>query len=149
MILCCTVSVALCGEKVDSSARAARVLVKDNIRLVRSFLQYFEDAGSEHWYASGRDWLVKFTISNRQARALFTNDGFLVYSILFGTEKDLPEDILQQVRNNYSGYRITKTSKVKENKRTIWVVQMIKDKQHLIVRLEDGDMEEVQEFRED
>jgi len=149
MGLCCAFNSAMCSEKADSVERAARVMIKDNIVLVRSFVQYFDNATNEHWYTHGRDYLVKFNIHDREARALFNKDGRLVYSILFGTEKNLPDDIRYEVRSNYFDYHITKTSEVKEAGRIIWVIDMINDEKHLTLRVENNEMEEVLKFIKD
>ena len=146
MALCCTVSSGMCTEKTDTVNNTVRFTIRNNIRLVRSFIQYFDKAANERWDTLGNNFLVKFTLNNRQARALFTNKGNLVYSILVGTEKDLPEDVRYQVRSNYFDYHITRTTEVNQNRSTGWIVELACNDKRLTVRVEDNEMEVVQDY---
>ena len=113
---------------------------------MRSFLQYFDNATDQRWDTLGNNFLVKFNINKKRGRALFTNNGRLIYSMLFGTEKDLPTDVRYEVRSNYFDYHITRAIEVKENNRTIWVVDMAEDDKRLTLRVENNEMEEVQNY---
>jgi len=146
MALCCTTSSGMCTGKEDTAFTSIKITVRNNIRLVRSFLQYFDNATNERWDTLGNNFLVKFNIKNKQARALFSNNGRLIYSILFGTEKDLPTELRYRVRSAYFDYHITRSIEVQENRRTIWIVEMADHDKRLTVRVEDNEMEEVQRY---
>ena len=146
MALCCVASSGMCTGKEDTAFNSIKITVRNNIRLVRSFLQYFDNATNERWDTLGNNFLVKFNINHKQARALFGNNGRLIYSILFGTEKDLPTDVRHQVRSAYNDYHITRSIEVQENRRTIWIVEMADNDKHLTVRIEDNEMEVVQRY---
>jgi len=80
-------------------------------------------------------------------RALFTKRGNLIYHISYGYEKNLAEDIRRQVKSTYYDYDISRTIKVTEADRVIWVVNLEDAKNLILVRLEEGEMEEVQKLK--
>lgn len=86
-------------------------------------------------------------IYDEQNRALFTKKGQLIYHITYGYEKSLPEDLRKQVKNIYNDYEITGAIKVKEAGREIWVVNLEGANNLILLRLEDGEMEEVQKLQ--
>ncbi len=143
LALCCAASSGMCMGKTDTAYSTVRSTIHNNIRLVRSFMQYFDNASNERWDTLGNNFLVKFTLNNKQGRALFTNKGNLIYSILVGTEKELPAGIRYQVRSNYFDYHIVRATEVYQNRCTAWIVELACDDKRLTLRLEDGEMEEV------
>ena len=54
---------------------------------------------------------------------------------------------MQQVKNIYNDYEITGAIKVKEAGREIWVINLEDEKNLILLRLEDGEMEEVQKLQ--
>ncbi len=113
-------------------------------RIWKSFSTYFSNAENPRWFTLNKDYLVKYMIYDEQNRALFTKKGTLIYHITYGYEKSLPEDLRKQIKDSYSDYDITRAIKVKEAGREIWVVNLEDSKNLIMVRLEDGEMEEVQ-----
>ena len=63
-------------------------------------------------------------------------------------EKDMPSDVRKIVKSKYYDYMITSVTEVKQNKMDIWIVNMKTDSTHITVRLEDGEMDLVQQFKE-
>lgn len=61
-------------------------------------------------------------------------------------KKILPADVRKIIKSEYYDYAITVAIKVKLNERDIWVVNMKNDTTYLIVRLENGEMEQVKQF---
>jgi len=112
----------------------------------KSFGNYFTGAYDSRFYKINKDYLAKYMLNDQQNRALFTKRGNLVYHISYGYEKNLPEELRKQVKTSYYDYSITKAVKVTEADRLIWVVSLENDKRFLLVRLEDGEMEEVQQL---
>jgi len=113
-------------------------------RIWKGFSSYFNEAENPRWYILNKDYLVKYMIYDEQNRALFTKKGNLVYHISYGYEKSLPEDMRKQVKGSYYDYDITRAIKVSEAGREIWIVNLEDAKNLILVRLEDGEMEEVQ-----
>jgi hypothetical protein len=128
----------------NDASTAASVSVNEKVS--RSFSNYFGNAAEQNWSMVGRDFLNRFHANGVLTNALFDKRGSLIYTITYGAEKDLPNGIRKIVKREYFDYLITMAIHVKENSRTIWVVQMEDEKTHLTVRIENGEMEEVRQF---
>jgi hypothetical protein len=115
-------------------------------KIWKSFSGYFGDAENPKWFRMNKDYLVKYMIYDEQNRALFTKRGNLIYHISYGYEKSLPEDLRKQVKSIYFDYEITRAIKVSEAGREIWVINLEDSKNLILVRLEGGDMEEVEKL---
>jgi hypothetical protein len=113
----------------------------------KSFHQYFANSQNIKWYMVNKDFLIKFMTDENLNHALFTKRGNLVYHISYGYEKSLPAEIREQVKSTYYDYDIIRAIKVTEADRVIWVVNLEDAKRLILVRLEEGDMEEVQRIK--
>jgi len=108
------------------------------------FSNYFTGAFVRKWYKVNKRYLVKFMLDETENRALFTKRGTLVYHISYGYENNLEDRLLTQIKDSYTDYAVTRAIKVSENNRVIWVVTLEDRKQLLLIRLEDGELEEVE-----
>jgi len=116
-------------------------------RIWKGFSTYFNNAEIPMWYRLNKDYLVKFMIYDEQNRALFSKKGRLIYHISYGYEKSLPDNIKGQVKGSYPDHEITRAIKVAEAGRQIWVINLEDDETLIIVRVEDGALEEVQTIK--
>jgi hypothetical protein len=110
----------------------------------KNFRGYFANAQNPKWYEVTKNYLVKFMTDTVENRALFTKRGNLIYHISYGYENNLPQDLRKQALRAYEGYTITRAIKVSEADRLIWVIHLETDKKFVIVRIEDNELEEVQ-----
>ncbi len=108
----------------------------------RAFIGYFKNASNLRWYEIKGKFMTKFTMNGHEHRALFTRNGTLVYHITYGTERLLPAEVRRLVKSEYYDQKITRVLKVNQDQRTIWVVHMEDDKEFIMVRVEDGELEE-------
>ena len=74
------------------------------------------------------------------------NHGYMVYDISYGYQSNLPDDIEFLVTKNYSDFHIFRTIHVRFQGRNVWVVKMENLKKYLTLRIEDNEIEEVEEF---
>jgi hypothetical protein len=118
-----------------------------NEKVWKAFQNSFKDAQDAKWYKINRDFLVKFIMEDQEQNALFNKRGAMIYNITFGTEKHLPDDIRKQVRSVYTDYNITKAISVHESDRVIWIVNLEDAKNLIVVRVEDGELEEARNFK--
>ena len=81
--------------------------------------------------------------NDQKNKALFQKNGYLIYHIVYGKETNMPDDIRKIVKTNYLDYNITSAINVKESGRNIWVVNVEDNKKFILVRVEDGELEEV------
>ncbi len=109
-----------------------------------TFNSSFENAVNPEWYKLDTKYLVTFLTRDQKNRALYDKNGELIYHIRYGFEQNLPNDIRSMVKSNYNNYTITMAIAVNQNLRNIWVINMENKDRYIIVRVEDGEMEEVQ-----
>lgn len=114
-----------------------------NKKVTDAFKTSFADATNKRWYKMNKNYLVHFIRSDMQNKALFHKNGYLVYHIMYGFENNLPDDVRKAVKSNYVDYDITRAVNVKQDRRDIWVVNLETDKKLILVRVEEGAIEEV------
>ncbi len=103
----------------------------------------FKDAVNPKWYKIDKDYLVQFIKGDMKNNALYRKNGYMIYHIAYGNEKNLPDDVRKIVKSNYVDYTITNAINVHQDNRNIWVVNMEDSKHLVIVRVENGEIEEV------
>jgi hypothetical protein len=108
-----------------------------------TFDRAFPDALDAQWFHMSKRYLVRFMMSDQKNSALIKRDGQIVYHIAYGYEKDLPSDVRMIVRTHYPDFSITTAITVKQEGKTIWVVNLQDMKKLILVRIEDGELEEV------
>lgn len=113
-----------------------------------SFQSYFgKDVKGLRWYEIDRNYLAKFIKDDQEQQAAFTKKGHLIYHISYGSEKNLPDEIRRQVKSVYLDQKITTVFKVNRNEKTVWVVNLEDNKNLYLVRIEDGELEEVEKYK--
>ncbi|HEX5150572.1 MAG TPA: hypothetical protein VFW07_03930 [Parafilimonas sp.] len=120
--------------------------VASSIKVQRSFITYFGENAENNWSIVGKYFLNRFHSNGLLINALFTKNGRLIYTITYGTEKNLPADIRKIVKREYYDYTITMAIEVKENGRDIWVIKLDSPSEQMTVRVEDHEMEQVLQF---
>jgi hypothetical protein len=113
----------------------------------KGFSTYFPYAENPRLYKVNKDYLARFMIYDEENRALLTRRGNLIYHISYGFEKSLPASLDTQIKAVYPSYQITKAIKIKEAGREIWVVNLEDVQTFILLRLEDGELEEVEHFK--
>jgi hypothetical protein len=113
----------------------------------KSFNQSFKDAVNPEWYKLDKKYLVTFLTTDQKNRALYKDNGQLVYHIRYGFEQNLPDDIRKMVKSNYVDFSITGAIAVSQDQRNIWVVNLEGKDKYIVVRIENGEMEEVESLK--
>ncbi len=116
-------------------------------KVSKAFKAAFKDAEDPKWFKLNKDFLVNFIMNQQENSALFRKNGFMIYHLALGGEKSLPSDVRKIIKPNYYDYNITKVVKVSEADRNIWVVNLEDAKSFVIVRVENGELEEVQNLK--
>lgn len=112
-----------------------------------NFHSYFANAQDPKWYMVNKNYLIKFMTDEDLNHALFTKRGELIYHISYGYEKSMPSDVRDAVKSVYYNYDITRAIKVSEANRVIWVVNVENAKELLLIRVENGEVEQVQALK--
>ena len=114
-----------------------------NAKVSNAYRKAFPDATNARWYQLHKDFFVKFIRQDLDNSALFKKNGRMVYNIVYGYENALPDQSRKLIKDSYQDYDITRAINVKEANRDIWVVNLENNKKLLMVRIEDGELEEV------
>jgi len=117
-----------------------------NKEIDRAFKKAFPNAQLLDWYEMNKMFLVKFIQNDMKHHALFTQKGYLKYDMSFGNEKNLSDKIRNEIQNAYNEYNISYVTNVKEAGRNIWVVNLENLKHLVLVRYENGELEETYRY---
>ena len=120
---------------------------KVNRRVLIYFDKNFRNAEDIRWEEEDENLIANFKRGNITTKALFNKKGRLVYTIDFYPEEMLPNSVETMVKRDYRKYTIKSSAKICEANRQIWVVKLESKKDFATVRLEDGQMEEVEKFQ--
>jgi hypothetical protein len=127
---------------VEASTAVAAV----NAKITKSFTADFKDAVGVKWYKLNKSYLATFISGDMNNSALYGKHGFLVYNIGYGVEQNLPKEVRAIIKPVYYDYKITSILKVNQDAREVWIVNMQDDKKLIIVRVEDGVMDEFRNY---
>ncbi len=117
-----------------------------NKSVTDAFQKSFSNVSNVKWFRLNKDYLVTFITADMNNRALYKKNGAMVYHISYGHEQNLPPEVRQVVKSNYVDYNITNAINVRQDNRNIWVVNLEYPKKLVIVRVEDGNLEEVYNY---
>jgi len=132
----------LSTKEVPSTESTPSSVPVVNTKITRALEGYFKNATNIRWYEIKNNYVVKFKLDGHENRALFTKNGNLVYHITYGIEGLLPADVRSLVKSEYYDQKITRVLKVNQDQRTIWVIHMEDQKEFIMARVEDGQLEE-------
>jgi hypothetical protein len=108
-----------------------------------AFSKEFTEAENPRWYKLNKNYLVTFIEKDMDNKALFKKNGYMIYHIAYGKEQNLPDDVRKLIKSNYVDFDITNTFNVHQDKRNIWIANLEDAKKLVIVRIEEGAIEEV------
>lgn len=117
-----------------------------NAKIEKAFTKEFGEVATGSWSVAGKNFLNHFYIDGRRANALFSKNGHLIYTIIYGTETLLPADLKAFVQREYQCHDITMVFEIMQQGRHVWVVQLQNDNEVVTARIENGELEQTQQF---
>lgn len=143
-------SVASYGQQTDTIITLPEIRLTApsavNANVTSAFRRTFPDAENLRWYRYDKDYLAKFIMYDMDHNSLFRKSGVMKYDISYGFERHIPEKIKEEVTNAYDNYQIIRAINIKAENRDIWIIKMEGAKKYLTVRVEDGELDEVESF---
>jgi len=112
-----------------------------------SFDLLFKGAVASEWTAFNKNFIVNFNLDNQKSKAEFTDNGRLLYLIVYGHEKEMPADLRNIVKNSYFDYAINSTVKIKFEGRIFWIINLEDVNQFIVLRVEDDDMDVIKKIK--
>ena len=89
-----------------------------------AFKNSYPNVTNSKWYRVRRNYLVSFRANKYLSRALYDVKGILISSFFYGAESDLPPDVKNLVKTNYPNYDIFLTTKIYQEGRNAWVINL-------------------------
>lgn len=143
-------SLMVIGQEKDSVKMLAPVTVTPTSNVEKAvtdaFTKGFKNATKAKWYDVDKSYLVKFINDDMENNALYKKNGSMVYHISYGYEKNLEADLKEMVLYSYPNYKITRAIRVKMENRDVWVLNLEGAERWILVRIEEGQLEEVKNF---
>jgi hypothetical protein len=116
-------------------------------KVMRAFLQDFEDATHVKWQYNQNFYVATFKKGGRICRALYTTKGGLINLVKTGTQKDLPYEVYRLLKATYVDYVIGPVTELHAPQGTAWIINL-EDKDNLIVaQVVDGQLEELHHYK--
>jgi hypothetical protein len=88
-----------------------------NKKIQKSFTRNFSGVTGETWSIAGNNFHCSFYMKGIPACVLFSKNGYLIYAITYGAEKDMPTDIRKIVKRDYYDYMIMLAVEVREKRK--------------------------------
>ncbi len=140
----------LFAQGKDSIVSLPEITVSKTVKvsnvLENALKKSFPEAENLRWYKHDKDYLAKFIKNDMDHNTLYKKNGYMKYDISYGSETNLPEDVRKLVQSSYGDFKITRAINVKEGGRDIWVVNLEGLKKYVTVRIEEGELEEVERY---
>lgn len=128
------------NTKKTDAAPAAAVDIK-SLSVYKKFVKQFPDGQEDSWIKIKEGFVVRFTVKGIVNRAFLDKRGNFDGLIRYYGEKDLPQDVRQQVKSAYYDYSIRSVQEVTWDGTTAYLVT-VEDKTTLkIIRVVDGEMD--------
>jgi hypothetical protein len=142
-----TIMSFMAGEN-SPELNATTVSIDANTKLQKSFNKHFKNASNVNWYMVKKDYLAVFDYNGRKTRALFGKNGYNVYSIAYGAEKDLPKDYRKSIKSMYVDADILNAIEVHSGavRHTTWLTTVKDEEKIVIARIIDGGVDEFARF---
>ena len=133
----------LANPAKDGSLAESRVSEKALI----AFSKSFPDATNAKCSRFEKKYGVDFIKNEKQHKCLYNVKGNLIYSLSYGSEKDLPRDIRREVKREYIDYDITQAIEANEDNRDVWIVNLDDANSFITVAVENGSIEELSHYK--
>ena len=149
-LLCCMLLplLGLAQQKDTVTLPAVTVTPSSNVdkAVTDAFGKSFKSATKTKWYEVDKNYLVKFINEDMDNNALYKQNGSMVYHISYGYEKNLDADLKELIQSSYPNYKVTRAIRVRFENREVWVMNLEGTKRWVLVRVEEGQLEEVNNF---
>lgn len=140
-----TNTIAALLNYTNVSPVSATVYVK--AKVIRSFLHSFTGATEVKWSLDNGRYFASFNQNNKLCKALFDGTGGLIFSLRYGTEKDLPRDVRKLIKSTYFDYAIDVVTEVDTMDRKAWVVNLSDSDNLIVVSVQEGSLQELHHYK--
>jgi hypothetical protein len=134
-----TVSAQIKLKEIEIYGTANKAEISEKV--TESFNKIFKEANTPQWYVVNKQIIVNFILNEQRNSAVFEKNGYLVYHLLYGTEKHMPINVRKVVKQTYFDHKINSTININSEGRSVWIVNISDPKEVIVLKIEDGSME--------
>jgi hypothetical protein len=139
---------ALATANVKSVRPKNQFLNDVNVRAMRDFVNRYGDASDAVWHQTNNSYVAVFSRDSVQYRVIYTTRGDLSYTMKYYEEKKMARNIRAQVKSTYYDYNIYIIQEIETpDHPTIYIINLQGDTDWKKVKLCQGDMEVLEEFK--
>jgi hypothetical protein len=140
------------GKSTDASNEKSSVMKSNSqVKAEMNFMRMNTDARNIEWFDIPGGFQVHYTMEGKNGRSFFDNKGRFQRSIVTYGEKYLPQEVRMQIKSTYYlDYKITNVTEIihfLEAGKPIYLIQLTNGKVWKKVRVVDGDLELIEEFK--
>ncbi len=117
------------------------------VKATAQFWKTFGESKNEKWFPMPNGFLAEFVENNVEVRVVYNKKGGWVYTIRQYTEKELPVEIRKLVKQTYYDETIGLVKEVIQDGYTVYVIHIENEARWKTIRVRDGEMEVVQDFK--
>ncbi|HMH34033.1 MAG TPA: hypothetical protein VK543_13430 [Puia sp.] len=133
-------------------ASAQKISDQDPIssKVLQSFQQEFAKATNISWMPDKNKniYHARFLYNNEPVEAFFTDDGTLISTARFISERQLPIMVIKELLNNYSFYSVTQVVEFTNDHETSYMINAYNEKETLLLKFfANGDSQRVKRIR--
>lgn len=119
-----------------------------NVKAMRDFVSRFGDVSNAVWHKNTDTYVAVFKRDSVQHRIVYTNRGDLSFIMKYYEENRMPRNVRAQVKSVYYDYKIFVIQEIQvADKPPIYIVNLQDDKEWMKVKLVQGEMEVMEEFK--
>ena len=139
---------ALATANVKTLKPKGQYLNDVNVRAMRDFITRYGDVEDVRWHNSNGSYIAVFFRDSIQYRVMYSSRGDLNYVMKYYEEKQLARNIRAIVKSTYYDYKIYIVQEIETpDHPSIYIVNLQGDTDWKKVKLCQGEMEVVEEFK--
>lgn len=117
------------------------------VRATGHFWNTFGESRDEKWYVLPKGLVAQFVDKDVQVKVVYGKKGDWVYTMRQYTEKDLPKEVRGQVKSRYYDDTIGVIKEVIQPQGTVYLIHIENDTRWKTIRVSEGELEVVQDFK--
>lgn len=138
----------------DQPAKKVKVHFKKEVphpvvklKAEKSFLESHRNAENVRWYDDANGYFVYYDIDGKKGKSFYNRRGNQLYDVLSYPEKFLSGRLREMVKGAYyMDYRITHVAEIRASGNTVHLINITDGKTWKKLRIQDGELELVQDY---
>ena len=139
------------GLRINTMDVSSLEKIVGNQKVISRVLKYvsknYKSNSDIKWEQADENLIATFKSGEITTEYFFNKNGRIVYTIDFYLPEALPGYIKKMMMHSYREYVITSAAKILEANRQVWVVKLEGKKDFATIRIENGEMEQVENFQ--